>query len=261
MLQVAEGQNGAGIGGGFNGSGGTITIGGSGGGSGSDGAGIGGGYRGSGGTVIIGDSVTVSGIGSIPAKPAGVAPTSIGAADGKITGTTTAMEYKKTDADDSTYANCTGTEIDNLSPGSYSVRIKAVGENSINAAVTVTVPDVAPTVTGISPSSGPISGETSVTITGTGFTGATAVKFGNSNASNITAVNDTHITATAPAGNAGEVDVTVTTPGGTSAASPSDKYTYVQPYSQPYIPPEPVQQNVTVPVEIGTGEKKSIVRL
>ena len=36
----------------------------------------------------------------------------------------------------------------------------------------------APTVTGISPTSGPEAGGTQCTITGTGFTGATAVNFG-----------------------------------------------------------------------------------
>ena len=39
-----------------------------------------------------------------------------------------------------------------------------------------------PTITGVSPASGPTTGGTSVTITGTGFTGATAVKFGATNA-------------------------------------------------------------------------------
>jgi mRNA-degrading endonuclease toxin of MazEF toxin-antitoxin module len=37
--------------------------------------------------------------------------------------------------------------------------------------------------------------------------------------------------------------------------------TYTVPYTPPYIPPTPVQQNVPVPVEIGTGEKKSTVNI
>ena len=36
-----------------------------------------------------------------------------------------------------------------------------------------------PTVTGLIPNTGPATGDTLVTITGTGFTGATAVDFGN----------------------------------------------------------------------------------
>ena len=64
-----------------------------------------------------------------------------------------------------------------------------------------------------------------MTITGTSFTGATAVDFGTTPATNFTVVNDTTITADSPAGT-GTVDVTVTTPVGTSATSPADQFTY-----------------------------------
>jgi hypothetical protein len=86
----------------------------------------------------------------------------------------------------------------------------------------------APTVTRLSPTSGPEAGGTSVTITGTGFTDATAVKFGTTAATSFTVNSDTSITVTSPAG-VGVVDVTVTTPGGTSAAAPVDKFTYIAP--------------------------------
>ncbi len=76
-----------------------------------------------------------------------------------------------------------------------------------------------PTVTGIMPTSGLTSGGTPVTITGTGFTGATTVKFGATSATHVTVVNNTTVTATSPAGTAETVNVTVTTPGGTSAIS------------------------------------------
>jgi len=72
----------------------------------------------------------------------------------------------------------------------------------------------APTVTSISPSSGPVGWTTVVTLTGTNFTGASSVKFGGSNATGYTVVSATQITATAPAGSAGTVDITVTTAGG-----------------------------------------------
>ena len=84
-----------------------------------------------------------------------------------------------------------------------------------------------PTITSVSPASGPTGGGTTVTITGTGFTGATAVKFGATNASGFTVNSATQITATAPAGSAGTVDVTVTTAGGTSATGAADRFTYV----------------------------------
>ena len=64
-----------------------------------------------------------------------------------------------------------------------------------------------------------------MTITGSGFTGATDVGFGTTSAAAMTVDSDTQITATSPAGT-GTVDVTVTTPAGTSPTSPADQFTY-----------------------------------
>jgi hypothetical protein len=83
-----------------------------------------------------------------------------------------------------------------------------------------------PAVSGVSPEGGPASGGTPVTVTGSGFTGATAVTFGATAAASFTFKADTQLTATSPAG-AGVVDVTVTTPTGTSGASPADQFTYL----------------------------------
>jgi len=83
-----------------------------------------------------------------------------------------------------------------------------------------------PTVTGISPNTGSTVGGATVAITGSAFTGATAVDFGSTPATTYTVRNDDSITATAPAETAGTVDVTVTTPVGTSATGPADTYTY-----------------------------------
>ncbi len=87
----------------------------------------------------------------------------------------------------------------------------------------------APTVSSISPTSGPTSGGTAVTINGCGFTGATAVHFGAAAAASYTFVSDAQITAVSPAEAAGSVDVTVTTVSGTSAASAGDKFQVVPP--------------------------------
>jgi YVTN family beta-propeller protein len=82
----------------------------------------------------------------------------------------------------------------------------------------------APTVTGISPTSGPAVGGTAVTITGTNFTGATSVSFGGMAASFI--VNSaTSITATSPVGT-GAVDVVVTN-SSASATGAADRFTYI----------------------------------
>ncbi len=82
-------------------------------------------------------------------------------------------------------------------------------------------------VTDVSPSAGPVAGGTQVTITGSGFTGATAVAFGTNPAATFVVASDTQITAVSPAGVAGTVDVTVTTPGGTGASSGLDQFTYL----------------------------------
>ncbi|MFI6953471.1 beta strand repeat-containing protein, partial [Nocardia sp. NPDC050408] len=73
-----------------------------------------------------------------------------------------------------------------------------------------------PTLTTVVPSSGPVSGGTVVVITGTGLTGATAVDFGATPVTLFAVNSDTQITALAPAGAAGTVQVTATTAGGTS---------------------------------------------
>lgn len=88
-----------------------------------------------------------------------------------------------------------------------------------------------PTITEISPSSGFASGGTTVTITGSNLTGATAVKFTATDAAGFSEVSDTQLTATSPGGVVGQiVDITVTTPGGTSATSSADQFSYTLQY-------------------------------
>ena len=113
--------------------------------------------------------------------------------------------------------------------GTVNVTVNTAGGTSAISAADEFTYLAAPTVTAISPSSGPLAGGDTVTITGTGFTGATAVKFGSTDAAAYSIVSDTEITATSPASPAGTVDITVTTPGGTSATAPADQFTYNPP--------------------------------
>jgi plastocyanin len=83
-----------------------------------------------------------------------------------------------------------------------------------------------PTITKLSPNKGPAAGGTSVTITGTNFTGATTVKFGSTNATSFKVNSATSITTASPAETAGTVNVTVATPGGTSAISSADHFKF-----------------------------------
>ena len=92
-----------------------------------------------------------------------------------------------------------------------------------------------PTVASILPSGGPAAGGTTVTIRGSGFTGATQVIFGGSvargnsgsggPAASFTVVSGSRMTAVSPPGS-GTVDVTVVTPAGASAPNPGDRFSY-----------------------------------
>ena len=83
-----------------------------------------------------------------------------------------------------------------------------------NVTITTGPPPPAPTVTGISPTSGPTTGGTAVTITGTNFTGASAVKFGTKARDDVHGQQRHADHGDRPAGQRGTVDVTVTTPAG-----------------------------------------------
>ena len=86
--------------------------------------------------------------------------------------------------------------------------------------------DAKPTVGSLIPAAGPIAGGNSVTINGTGFVSGAGVNFGATASATVTFVSATQLKAVAPAHAAGIVDVTVTTPGGTSAIVAADHYTY-----------------------------------
>ena len=93
-----------------------------------------------------------------------------------------------------------------------------------------------PTVTSVSPSSGPVAGGTAVTITGTNFAAGAAVTFGTTSATNVVVVNNTTITATTPAGSAGTATVTVTNSGGQNGSLAS-AFTYLNPPTVTSITP------------------------
>ena len=112
------------------------------------------------------------------------------------------------------------------SPGKVDVTVTATGGTSATTSADLYTYAAAPTVSAVGPSSGPTTGGTSVTVTGTNFTGVTAVKFGSTTANSFSVTSTTSITVPAPAGSPGPVDVTVTAAGGTSSTSPADQFTY-----------------------------------
>lgn len=88
-----------------------------------------------------------------------------------------------------------------------------------------------PVVTKIKPTRGLAGGGTSVTIRGHNFTGTTAVHFGSAESPEINVSSDDSLTAVSPRGPTGTVDVTVTTPAGTSALAKHDRFLY-EPFAE-----------------------------
>lgn len=86
---------------------------------------------------------------------------------------------------------------------------------------------VPPVVNSVGPNTGSVKGDTIVNITGTGFTGATEVYFGNNLGTNLIVNSDTSITVTSPpASEFGIVDIIVCGPNGVNVISRSDRFTY-----------------------------------
>ncbi|MFF9783691.1 IPT/TIG domain-containing protein [Streptomyces nigrescens] len=106
-------------------------------------------------------------------------------------------------------------------PGPVSVSVTTAG--GTNNGLTYTYVD-GPTLGTLSPTSGPASGGTAVTIPGTNFTTTQSVTFGATPAP-FSVINDSTISAVTPPGAAGATDVTVTTSGGSATATGG--YTYL----------------------------------
>ncbi len=121
-----------------------------------------------------------------------------------------------------------GNEYANYGPITAGDQIEVTVQGATDT-VTASFTAPAPTVSGVSPRSGPTTGGTLVRITGTNFTGATTVLFGTVAGTNLKVVSATEITVDSPAASAGLRNVLVKTPGGKSAASEADWFTYVAP--------------------------------
>ncbi|MCF3183653.1 IPT/TIG domain-containing protein [Streptomyces polychromogenes] len=122
-----------------------------------------------------------------------------------------------------------------------------------------------PTVTGVTPNHGPELAQcvNTVTVRGTEFpTSGTTVKFGSVAATNVNVTGPEQLTADAPPQARGTVDVTVTTPNGTSPLSGAGQYTYDADTSAPTAsaaispPPNGAGWNTTRPatVNISAGD-------
>lgn len=113
--------------------------------------------------------------------------------------------------------------------GTFTFTVRATDRSgrTATAGATLVIAPPAPTMIAIAPTSGPAAGGTTVTIAGTNLSGAISVSFGDTPAVSFSVVNATTVTAVSPAHAPGEVDLTVTTPGGTTSAGPWSTFTYL----------------------------------
>lgn len=125
------------------------------------------------------------------------------------------------------------------SSGTPTTALTLVGAPPLPSTMTIYAP---PSISGVSPNNGPLAGGQSVTVTGSGFTGATAMTIDGVPATDVTVVSDTTLTATTPPGTGGGYKVVaITGPGGTGAR----QYAYI--YNA--APPPPT---ITSPGDLAT---------
>jgi hypothetical protein len=132
--------------------------------------------------------------------------------------------------------------------GSGPISVVAPGGTATSSSsftVTVSPP---PSITGFAPTSGGVGA--SVTIDGSGFTGATAVRFNGTSATAFTVNSDTQITATVPAG-ASTGPISVDAPGGT--ATSTGDFTVIPPPTISDFTPGSGPAGTTVVTITGSG--------
>lgn len=108
------------------------------------------------------------------------------------------------------------TQLTAVSPAHASGAVSVVTTTPFGASNPLTFTyEAPPTISSLSPASGPMAGGTNVVITGTGFVSATSVRFGSTPAPSFVVNSATQISAQSPSGVA-SVNVTVISPNGTS---------------------------------------------
>ncbi len=119
------------------------------------------------------------------------------------------------------------------SAGTYAVQVTNPNGQSatLSAAFTYRAP---PTVTSVSPASGPTTGGTTITVTGAGFVSGATVRVNGVTATGVTFLSATQVRAVTPPGTAGARSVQVTNPDGQSSTLAS-AFTYTTPTPSPTL--------------------------
>jgi hypothetical protein len=145
------------------------------------------------------------------------------------TGSAPNKVYKLTNtgyADATSYVTISGDSITlHLTDGGAGDEDGSANGVIVDPVVPIRLPQP-PTLAKLKPTKGPVDGGTTVTIAGTHLTGANAVKFGAVSATSFTVNSATSITAVSPAEATGIVDVTVTTPVGTTPLVKTDHFKF-----------------------------------
>lgn len=150
---------------------------------------------------------------------------------------TTALKFGSATASD---VSCSETECSATAPaGSGTVEVTALAPGGASPASEADhfsyVPAGAPPrIKKLDRKNGPAAGGTTVTITGTGFVGVEGVSFGSTPAENVTVTSPRSITAIAPPGTSGKVDIRVTTANGVSPLT-FDRYRDLFRYANPIV--------------------------
>ncbi len=136
---------------------------------------------------------------------------------------------------DAVGASCTETECTATAPPGDGVVNLIVGVTGAYSTAetanqfTYVAQGPGPSVSKLSAKKGPAAGGTAVTITGSAFTGVSAVRFGASTAAEVRVLSPTSISVVSPSAPSGTVYVTVTTPNGTSTLVTKSRFKFGAP--------------------------------
>ena len=201
------------------------------------------------------------------AKAVAPAVSSVSAAAGPVAGGTvlTVLGGDFTPASKVTFGGVAAKSVTYYSPealsvttpkaaaGLVDVQVTTAGGTSAKSGADKFYFGAAPTITKVSTASGAAAGGTTVTLTGTNFTGATQVSFGDVAAAKFTVKSATEIVAVTAKGPAGPAIIQVTNPAGYGSAA---GFGFLAPETS-YV----ATSGGVVPVPVATGKAGPVIKV